>query len=59
MKLFAEDIALEVMKTLITSDQRELIQLAEKKKIKTTDAVALVSFDFAESFLTEAGKRNV
>jgi len=57
MKLFVEDIAFGVMKTLITSDQRELLEKAKEQKIKTVDAVAAVSFDFAEAFLVQAKAR--
>lgn len=57
MKLFAPDVAIEVAKTLLSSDQRELIFEAGKRKMKTVDAVAEVSFDFADAFLKEFNKR--
>ena len=58
MKLFVEDIAFGVMKTLLTSDQRELLEKADEQKIKTVDAIAGVSFDFAEAFLKQAKGRD-
>ncbi len=57
MKLFVEDIAFGTMKTIISSDQRELIERADELGIETPDAVAQVSFKFAEAFLREAKLR--
>lgn len=56
MKLFREDIAIEVLKTLISSDQRELLEKAAARKTKTVDALATVSFQIADAFLKEAKK---
>ncbi len=57
MKLFVEDIAVEVVKTLLTSDQRELIDEAGRRGMTTVKAVSVVSFDFAEAFLAEYEER--
>lgn len=54
MRAILNDVALEVMKTLITSDQQELVENAEKEGIKTVDAVAIVAFEFAAAFATQA-----
>lgn len=54
MRAILNDVALEVMKTLITSDQPELITQAEDDGIKTVDAVAAMAFDFAAAFVSKA-----
>jgi hypothetical protein len=56
MKLFREDVAIEVLKTLISTDQRTLIEAAKNQNTKTVDAVAQVSFQFADAFLAEFAK---
>lgn len=56
MKFFREDIAVELVKAMITSDQRELVQTAEKLKIKTVDAVADVAFKYADALIKRAKK---
>jgi hypothetical protein len=57
MKLFDEDIALEFAKTLISTDQRELIKVAAKKKMTTAEGVAVCSFELAEAFIKTAKAR--
>ena len=52
-----EDTALEFAKTLITSDQPELIEDAEREGTKSVDAVASIAFELAEAFHREADKR--
>lgn len=56
MKMFREDIALEILKTLMTSDQRDLQEQAAKSKVKIEKASAQVSFKFADAFLEESQK---
>jgi hypothetical protein len=57
MKLFDEDIALEFAKTLISTDQRELIKAVAKKKMTTAEGIAVCSFELAEAFVRTAKAR--
>ena len=57
MKLYVQDVAVEVMKTLISTDQRELLDIAESQKISSARGVAIASFEFAEAFINEYNER--
>jgi hypothetical protein len=57
MQLFAEDIAMEVVKTLLSSDQRELIDKSAEMGISTAKGMARCSFEIAEAFLEEYNER--
>lgn len=57
MQLHEEDIAIEIAKTLFSSDQRTLIRAAENRKMTTVAAISQVSFDFADAFMAEYNKR--
>jgi hypothetical protein len=57
MKLFVEDIAVEIAKTLISTDQRELIDRAAERNITTAKGVAVASFELAEALLEEYTER--
>jgi hypothetical protein len=52
-----EETALEFAKTLITSDQPELIETAEAEGETTVAAIATVSFELAEAFHAERDRR--
>lgn len=52
-----EETALEFAKTLITSDQPELIEDAEADGITSADAVAITAFELSEAFHREADRR--
>lgn len=57
MQLFDEDVALEFAKTLISTDQRELIKTAERRKMTTAEGIAVCSFELAEAFVKTAKAR--
>lgn len=57
MKLIIEDLAMEFAKTLVTSDQRELLEAADAKNLPHPRAVAAESFDLGEAFLAEYNER--
>ncbi len=57
MRLFVDEVAMEVMKTLLASDQRELIEEAADQGITTAQGVASASFELSEAFLAEYEKR--
>jgi hypothetical protein len=57
MKLYVQDVAIEVLKTLISTDQRELIDAAERREMTTAKGVAAASFEFAEAFIDEYNER--
>lgn len=59
MKMFAEDIAIEVLKTVITSDTRKLVQVAEAENMDPAKLAVAVSFDYAQFFLDEYNERFV
>ncbi len=52
-----EATALEFAKTLISTDQPELIEDAEAEGMSAVKAVAVISFELAEAFHEEAGAR--
>lgn len=53
-----EETALEFAKTLISTDQPELVEDAEADGTTTADAVAIVAFELSEAFHREAERRN-
>lgn len=52
-----ERTALEFAKTLVSTDQAELIELAAIDGFTTATAAASVAFDFAEAFHLEMDRR--
>ena len=53
-----EATALEFAKTLISTDQPELIEDAERDGQTSVQGVAIAAFELAEAFHAEADKRN-
>lgn len=59
VKLYVEDVALEIVKTLITSDQRELIDTAANDNISTVKGISIAAFEFADAFIETYNERYV
>ena len=57
MKYHIECTALDFAKTLITSDQQEMIEYAESNGLSTIDVTMDLAFDMAEAFHRERAAR--
>lgn len=57
MRPFVEDVALEVLKTIITNDTRNLSRVAEEENQDPADFAVAVAFDYAELFVHEYSER--
>jgi len=57
MKLIIEDLAFGFAQTLISTDQRVLLEAAEALNIPAPKAVASAAFPFGEAFLEEYNER--
>ncbi|MBT9138072.1 MAG: hypothetical protein DDT31_00619 [Syntrophomonadaceae bacterium] len=55
-KFYTQDIAIEIVKTLLTSDQRELIE-ADAEEATSARIIALRAFDIAEALIEVYNER--